>query len=290
MKKLKIGVDLDNVLAETGQYVAQLVAIHYMPGFTVDQYTSWNLTDCTEMTHEQQEDIYQILHTELQELDEVEGAGAAMDLLGYLGHFLHIVTHRPVETMMDTAKWWADQNIIYSQLDVCNDKSIFFKDIDLLIDDSPSIAMKAVEMGRPVFLYDRPWNQGISHPLITRVANWSEILFRLGMTTVFDTNPNIPVDDILAEAYKLTSGDRQQQYGHPYDDFTKTGKLWAALLDLESPIPPHKVAEMMMLVKMSRIEKSPDNPDHWTDAAGYSRCGWLCRIRERELKGGTGAT
>ena len=99
---IHIGVDLDNVIAEMSLYVAQLVAEHHIPGFTVDHHTSWHLTDCTGLTHEQQESLYDDLHANLDKLIPVPGAQATLDKLTRDGHYIHILTHRPYDTGVAT--------------------------------------------------------------------------------------------------------------------------------------------------------------------------------------------
>lgn len=81
--------------------------------------------------------------------------------------------------------------------------------------------------------------------------------------------------DVLEEALQLTSGDRQNAYGPPEQDFARTAGMWTAYLDGRSEIRAQDVAWMMMLLKSSRATWS-DKRDHYVDAAGYARCGWKC--------------
>lgn len=81
-------------------------------------------------------------------------------------------------------------------------------------------------------------------------------------------------EDILHEAYRLTTGDRQNQYGSPDQDFARTAAMWSALFGRH--FETHEVAMAMVCLKLSRLTWSPAKRDSWTDAAGYVRCGWLC--------------
>lgn len=54
--------------------------------------------------------------------------------------------------------------------------------VEVLIDDNPRYALECAEHGIEVLLFDLhgnyPWSkteQGPTHPLITRVHNWSEV-------------------------------------------------------------------------------------------------------------------
>jgi len=81
-----------------------------------------------------------------------------------------------------------------------------------------------------------------------------------------------PRTQILHNAEHLINGDRNNQYGPPTQDFTRTAQMWQAYLN--HPIKPHDVAALMALLKLSRISWQPDNPDSWTDLAGYAACGY----------------
>lgn len=89
--------------------------------------------------------------------------------------------------------------------------------------------------------------------------------------------------DILEEALELTSGERNQEYGEPTDDFQTIAAMWSVLfrhkLKDDCRVEPHEVAKAMIALKMSRMTKSPGKRDHWVDIAGYARCGWLCAER-----------
>jgi hypothetical protein len=81
-----------------------------------------------------------------------------------------------------------------------------------------------------------------------------------------------PRTETLHKAEQLINQDRNNQYGPPTQDFTRTAQMWQAYLD--HPIQPHDVAALMCLLKLSRISWQPDNHDSWIDLAGYAACGW----------------
>ena len=87
---------------------------------------------------------------------------------------------------------------------------------------------------------------------------------------------NMPT--ILEEAAGLVDGPRQSYYGHPADDFTRTGQLWGALLGTD-PIKPSMVGLMMVALKLSREMNRPKR-DNLVDAAGYLRTVELVYERE----------
>jgi hypothetical protein len=79
-------------------------------------------------------------------------------------------------------------------------------------------------------------------------------------------------ETILEEAQRLVHGDRQDDYGHPLDDFTKTGLIWTAcLIDKLKPdavVDAEDVALMMVGVKISRQVNRPKR-DNLVDGSGY---------------------
>ena len=81
-------------------------------------------------------------------------------------------------------------------------------------------------------------------------------------------------EDILTEALRITQGDRQNAYGPPDQDFTRTAAMWSTLKGVE--FSAREVAMFMIALKLSR-ETHQRNRDNWTDIAGYARCGSLCR-------------
>lgn len=101
---------------------------------------------------------------------------------------------------------------------------------------------------------------------------------------VLDTNL-LPIEfpeekeTICQEADRLVSNDRQDSYGHPFHNFTHTGKLWAPILGLEE-VTPEQVALCMIQVKVSRECFKPKR-DNRCDGIGYFKC--LDMIKEKRL-------
>lgn len=80
-------------------------------------------------------------------------------------------------------------------------------------------------------------------------------------------------ETILQEAQRLVHGDRQADYGHPLDDFSKTAKMWSAIAGVE--LTPEQVGLMMCCVKISRQLNRPKR-DNMTDLAGYAATVQMC--------------
>lgn len=86
-----------------------------------------------------------------------------------------------------------------------------------------------------------------------------------------------PREGVLSEAATLITGDRNQTYGSPTQNFTDTANVWNTILrrklkDGES-IQPGEVASMMIALKLVR-NIAQEKRDNFVDIAGYAACGW----------------
>lgn len=73
---------------------------------------------------------------------------------------------------------------------------------------------------------------------------------------------------ILQEAYELVHGERQDDYGHPIEDFSRTAKMWSAIFGID--VEPWQIPMAMICVKLSRLSNDPTKRDSVTDIAGYA--------------------
>jgi hypothetical protein len=83
-----------------------------------------------------------------------------------------------------------------------------------------------------------------------------------------------PPETILAEANRLTSADRNHDYGHPRDDFARTARMWTGILAARlregAAVEPMDVPLCMIAVKVAR-EAHRHKRDNLVDIAGYAR-------------------
>lgn len=75
-------------------------------------------------------------------------------------------------------------------------------------------------------------------------------------------------ETVLQEAQRIVYGKRQQDYGHPRTDFTRTAKIWGAILGAD--VTPEEVALCMVGLKVSRLVNTPHHHDSIVDIAGYA--------------------
>lgn len=84
--------------------------------------------------------------------------------------------------------------------------------------------------------------------------------------------------EILEEAARITSGQRNTDYGPPEDSFARIADYWTTYLRHRGLLAPDKVIApldtgmMMILMKVARGESGPGKADGWIDLAGYSAC------------------
>lgn len=78
---------------------------------------------------------------------------------------------------------------------------------------------------------------------------------------------------VATEAHHAVYGDRQADYGHPREDFTRAAVLWTALLQHKlgdgAYIEPEDIGRCMIGVKLARDVHSPKR-DNRVDIAGYA--------------------
>jgi len=91
-------------------------------------------------------------------------------------------------------------------------------------------------------------------------------------------------EPITAIAQRLTSGGRQDEYGHPYADFARIAALWSPLLGV--PVTSQQVGLCMIALKMARLCHSAFHRDSLIDIAGYANCLDMIHQRAEEISNG----
>jgi len=92
---------------------------------------------------------------------------------------------------------------------------------------------------------------------------------------------NERVETVLQEADRIVASDRNSDYGHPYEDFSRTTLFWQGILGI--PIKPEQVGLCMIGVKLSRECHKPKR-DNRTDLAGYAKTVDLVHERRAQLE------
>lgn len=86
-----------------------------------------------------------------------------------------------------------------------------------------------------------------------------------------------PLGDALTGApstqVREAIGQRQENYGHPRDNFGHIAALWHAMFGWE--VDAHDVALAMVLMKCSRLHRTPGHFDSLVDIEGYADAYWM---------------
>ena len=86
---------------------------------------------------------------------------------------------------------------------------------------------------------------------------------------------------VLMEANSLVHGDRNDDYGHPLDDFTRIAKMWSAILNVD--VSAQQVGLCMCALKISRECNKPKR-DNLVDLAGYAETIDMCNAEAEKRK------
>lgn len=89
--------------------------------------------------------------------------------------------------------------------------------------------------------------------------------------------------DVLKQAEKTVSGDRDKEYGPPNENFAVIADLWAAYKGVE--FTRVDVGVMMGLLKIARIRTGPGQMDSYVDLAGYAACAAEAAAMEKKVIG-----
>lgn len=87
--------------------------------------------------------------------------------------------------------------------------------------------------------------------------------------------------EILQKAKTVVTGERQQNYGTPEDNFKRVASLWNAYKG-DNLFDAVDVAMMMALLKIARISTGTQTEDSFIDLAGYAACGGEIALGEEK--------
>jgi hypothetical protein len=94
------------------------------------------------------------------------------------------------------------------------------------------------------------------------------------------STPAVVGASVLAEAFGLVHGERQEQYGHPADCYRPVGRIWGAILGIPD-IPPATVVLMLSGMKVGREATRPSRENR-VDSPGYMETKQMIHERDGE--------
>ncbi|MCM1516244.1 MAG: DUF6378 domain-containing protein [Paraprevotella sp.] len=89
------------------------------------------------------------------------------------------------------------------------------------------------------------------------------------------SNANDRMIQALDTAKSLVTGNRQEDYGTPEENFGMIARLWSGYLDHE--ITAEQVAVLMSLLKIARLANGKKTDDTYYDLLGYGAIAFALR-------------
>lgn len=176
-----------------------------------------------------------------------------------------------------TGKFYIDDNHILETYEVkSGSDSIYGANHDKLIDTYISLLAKKVKLKdvRDVLVSVLAGDSEPDEYEICELESsdtQKEIEGSLEEAEIVDIKETSVREETLDTAKKCVMGDREQDYGTPESNFATIASFWSDYLDMD--ISAQQVADMMILMKISRIKNGGGTGDSYVDITGYAACG-----------------
>jgi hypothetical protein len=160
----RIIVDIDNTLWDLAPVLWEhLKAVNpKMP-----EPSEWDNWDFWE-GYVTMKELYQVLkniHMRQDEYQPYPESKAFLEALRERGFYIVIASHREKKTYAATVKWLRQNELIFDEIHLSQDKSVLFPDSWGIVDDSPITLDKAARAGIIRAGLSNPWNINSAHPL-----------------------------------------------------------------------------------------------------------------------------
>ena len=206
-KTITIGIDIDNTICDSYPAYLEKYNLKYQKEVQLSEVLDfYYLNDLTDKEGAEFGGLIDelVLSEEFQiSLLPVGEAQKVIREWTDQGHLVHYVTARPVQMRKVTGQWLEKHGFWHkgTRLDLFDEKNGFKSDVDykvsvakkfgmsLFIEDAGQIA-EAMKI--PVFLFDRPWNQGKLPTNVERVKSWGQIREMLPVKIKASLNGRIP--------------------------------------------------------------------------------------------------
>lgn len=175
---MHLGIDLDNTIMD-----ATTAHLYYYNQVSGKKFSSADVTDfylyrIYEWDKVESERIYHLYGHAIHQRSQPYPLAVENLKLLYDRCTLSFVTARPQLFQDVTIDWLGHYNISYHNIVFTEDKLQACEqlDVDVLIDDAPHYAEALSGSGRPVILYDQPYNQHLVNESVHRAHNWPEVM------------------------------------------------------------------------------------------------------------------
>ena len=172
-----IGVDIDNVIADTEKELRRLLFEQRGLNLTREDIKSYTLENIAGMSREDLAYIMDLFNNGeiFLGLEVIEGAKETLERLRENKHDIVLVTSRPKKVEALTVKWLSRNMIPYNGLHFASGTKLNGISYDLFLEDQDNFAYEIAENGTFVLLFDAPWNRHVEHVNINRVFSWHDV-------------------------------------------------------------------------------------------------------------------
>lgn len=205
MARLRIGIDIDDVIAEC--------AVPYLRRFA-DEFrvelppeAGWHTLSDLDVPQEEI-DRFRVRTYDSDffgSLEPYADCPIVLEQLVEAGHELYFITARAEKRRVITETWLREQGLLehaksvhlrpqgdfdpaaprgrYDASSSARYKLRLAQELELerFCEDDTTISLALAEAGIGVFLFDQPWNREVSHPRVERVGGWSDVAEKLGL-------------------------------------------------------------------------------------------------------------
>ncbi len=159
---MRIALDIDSTLHHYWDRLSDAALRRFGIDLPYEEQFDWGIT---RLRSDQLELVIAETHCDESILsgDPYPGAVETVRVWHEQGHFIHVTSHRARACRAATAAWLQHIGLPYDDLHCSYDKVTRCVDlkIDLLIDDSPSNLLAALDHGIVAATIEHPWNQEV---------------------------------------------------------------------------------------------------------------------------------
>ncbi len=171
-----VGVDIDNVIADTEKEVRRVLLRDRGIKLVRDDFKHYSLDRMPRITRDDLDFINGRFESGqiFLDVEPIEGAREILDRL-MNRHKVVLVTSRPPRIEKYTREWLSMNNIPFHELHFTPESKLNGIAYDLFIEDQDNFAREIADSGTYVLLYDTPWNRHFMHENCERVHSWEDI-------------------------------------------------------------------------------------------------------------------
>lgn len=186
---MKLGFDIDGVIANFSQPLLETIKRNYGLSLTEKDITRFSLSHVLGITRaEETQLITDILQ---QNVPIYPGSKETLEQLSREGHSIYLLTGRYEPLRGLTQTWLKDEGVPYDELhllEMGKKYQVNIEGLAVIVEDSLEEALEWSSRVKTVLLYDHPYNQTLNIKNLTkRVYNWNEIYREIHRLSGYET-------------------------------------------------------------------------------------------------------